>query len=88
MGKIYAKNSDAANVEAIGLVNVNLDNGDYLSRSSDEHFGLILPAAASIKITTTDGSTGIFPLPAGWNPVAAKRVYQVGSEITQFVAYY
>lgn len=88
MGKINSKNGEVVNVEATFLENVDLSNGDYVSTRPNEHFGLILPEAGKVKILTISGSIGIHDLPAGYNPIACKAVFDVGSVVRVFTAYY
>ena len=89
MGKTHNKKGEAINEEAIDLVNVDISTEDYTRRNELEHFGIILPEAGILKIETSGGSIGSFPLPAGYNPIACVKVFtDPGNTVTTFVAYY
>lgn len=85
----HNKMSREVNIEAIDLINVDLaTNGAYTTRKDKEHFGLLLPEAATLKVETLGGSVGIHTFPAGWNPIAGVKVYATDNTIDEFTVYY
>lgn len=68
---------------ARGYFPVDLSADDYTGEAGytamNLHFGFILTAEETVKITNSDDSVETVTLPAGIHPVQVKKIWKVGT---------